>query len=95
MNEIHSKMSCIGAPEEKLEVSSMWEQHQPEHQQLVDQASGGVEIWRIEDDSMVPVEKNQYGQFFSGDCYVILYTHLVYGKENYIVYYWLGQVSTT
>ena len=66
---------------------------QREPQQLVDDGTGQVEIWRIEDFEMVPLEKGMYGQFFGGDSYVILYTYLVNGKENYIVYFWLGQVS--
>lgn len=46
------------------------------------------QVWRIVDFDMVPVERNQIGQFFGGDCYVILYTYKVQNKENYIVYYW-------
>jgi len=30
--------------------------------------------------------------FYAGDCYVILYTYEVNGRENYIIYYW--QVRT-
>ena len=43
---------------------------------------------------MQPLDKKVYGQFFGGDSYVILYTYLVNGKENYIIYFWLGQEST-
>lgn len=42
---------------------------------------------------MAPLEPKLYGQFFGGDSYVILYTYLVNGKENYIIYFWQGQVS--
>lgn len=35
--------------------------------------------------------KEKYGQFYGGDCYVMLYTYLVGDKEHYIVYFW--QVS--
>lgn len=75
-------------------MSSMQTKGQRGAQILVDDGTGTVEIWRIEDFEMVPLDKSLYGQFFGGDSYVILYTYLVNGKENYIVYFWLGQVSS-
>ncbi|XP_072034821.1 advillin-like [Amphiura filiformis] len=62
---------------------------------LADDGSGKVEIWRIEDFDKVPVEKSMYGQFFGGDSYIILYTYEVRGKEKHIIYFWLGNKSTT
>ena len=41
---------------------------------------------------MAPVDPKMYGQFFGGDSYVILYTYVVNRKENYIIYFWQGQV---
>ena len=70
----------------------MHEKGSRESQTLVDDGSGKVEIWRIEDFDMVPLEPGLYGQFFGGDSYVILYTYLLNGKENYIVYFWQGAV---
>lgn len=81
-------------PQEKFDVSAMQKKGRREEQVLVDDGTGKVEIWRIEDFEMQPLEKGLYGQFFGGDSYVILYTYLVNGKENYIVYFWLGQVTT-
>lgn len=49
-------------------------------------------MWRIEDFEMAPVDPKMYGQFFGGDSYVILYTYLINNKENYIIYFWQGQV---
>lgn len=34
----------------------------------------GLQIWRIEQMQLVPVPKNVYGSFFTGDCYVLLKT---------------------
>ncbi|XP_012935427.1 advillin [Aplysia californica] len=62
--------------------------------QMVDDGSGKVEIWRIQDFEMVPLEKIHYGEFYGGDCYVILYTYSVQGREAYLIYYWLGSKST-
>ena len=45
----------------------------------------------MENFDLVPLDQKYIGQFFAGDCYVILYTYQVNGRDNYIVYYW--QVS--
>ena len=66
-----------------------------EAQHLVDDGSGTVKVWRIEDFEMVPQEQGLYGQFFGGDSYVILYTYLINSKEKYIIYFWHGQVRVT
>lgn len=63
-----------------------------ESQHLVDNGSGTLQIWRIEDFELAPVDPKMYGQFFGGDSYVVFYTYLVNGKENYIIYFWQGQV---
>ncbi len=42
---------------------------------------------------LVPVE--QYGQFFGGDCYILLYSYMVKNREEHLIYYWLGGSSTT
>ena len=65
-----------------------------EAQGMVDDGNGQVKVWRIEDFEMVPCDESLYGQFFGGDSYVILYTYEVNGKENYLIYFWLGQVSS-
>ncbi len=70
----------------------MHEKGSRESQTLVDDGSGNVQIWRIEDFDMVALEPSLYGQFFGGDSYVILYTYLLNGKESYIVYFWQGAV---
>lgn len=43
---------------------------------------------------MVPVKKENYGEFYAGDCYIILYTYLYKNKDEYIIYFWQGQQST-
>ncbi|XP_077969403.1 gelsolin-like isoform X1 [Styela clava] len=60
---------------------------------MVDDGTGKLEIWRVED-SLKPVDKSKYGIFFSGDCYVMLYTYKVGRKEEYIIYFWQGSHAT-
>uniref|UniRef100_A0A8C8SR12 Villin like n=1 Tax=Pelusios castaneus TaxID=367368 RepID=A0A8C8SR12_9SAUR len=60
-------------------------------QRMVDDASGKVEVWRIEDLQMQPVNPRTYGQFYGGDCYLVLYTYLKSGRPHYIIYMWQGR----
>ena len=74
----------------RFDVKKLHEKGSRESQTLVDDGSGKVEIWRIEDFEMVPLEEKLYGQFFGGDSYVILYT---YKRQSSIIYFWQGQVQ--
>uniref|UniRef100_A0A0A9ALJ5 Gelsolin-like domain-containing protein n=1 Tax=Arundo donax TaxID=35708 RepID=A0A0A9ALJ5_ARUDO len=59
------------------------------------QAAGqkdGLEIWRIEKLQAVPVPKESYGKFFTGDSYIILkITALKNGSFRHDIHYWLGK----
>ncbi|XP_067824462.1 advillin [Heptranchias perlo] len=59
-------------------------------QRMVDDASGKVEVWRIEDNEPVPVDPKTYGQFYGGDCYLVLYTYTKTNRPAYILYMWQG-----
>ncbi|XP_044526108.1 villin-like protein isoform X2 [Gracilinanus agilis] len=68
-------------------------QGQPElaaRQRMVDDGSGKMEVWRIEDLHKKPVDPKKYGQFHGGDCYLVLYTYQKAGRPQYIIYLWQG-----
>lgn len=65
-----------------------------ETQSLADDGNGTIEIWRVENFEMVAVPKEQYGHFFSGDSYVLLYTYFLNSKKMYIIYFWQGLKSS-
>ncbi|KAG0721754.1 Advillin [Chionoecetes opilio] len=58
--------------------------------QMVDDGKGQKEVWRIKNFNLIPVPENQYGEFFMGDCYIVLYAYLEGAAERYILYYWIG-----
>lgn len=58
--------------------------------QMVDDGSGQKEVWRIKNFDLIPVPEEQYGEFFMGDCYIVLYAYLHGSSEHYILYYWIG-----
>uniref|UniRef100_A0A673XEG1 Macrophage-capping protein n=1 Tax=Salmo trutta TaxID=8032 RepID=A0A673XEG1_SALTR len=48
---------------------------------MVDDGSGKVQVWRVENGAQVPVDPSSYGQFYGGDCYLVLYSYRL-GKQN-------------
>ncbi|XP_058665366.1 villin-1 [Ammospiza caudacuta] len=63
-------------------------------QKMVDDGSGEVEVWRVENNELVPVEKKWLGHFYGGDCYLVLYTYYVGPKVNRIIYIWQGRQAS-
>ncbi|XP_039762890.1 gelsolin-like isoform X2 [Pararge aegeria] len=53
----------------------------------------GLEIWRVEDFEPVAVPPNQYGNFYSGDSYIVLRT---IGKStlSWDIHFWLGSKTS-
>ena len=75
-------------------ASSLTTKGTREAQTLVDDGQGKIEIWRVENFEMAAVPKEQYGHFFAGDSYVLLYTYIKNSKELHIIYFWQGLQSS-
>ncbi|KAF7203845.1 scinderin like a [Nothobranchius furzeri] len=58
---------------------------------MVDDGSGKVKIWRVEGGDKAPVDPSSYGQFYGGDCYLVLYTYNDGGRQKHIIYTWQGK----
>ncbi|KAM9333828.1 advillin [Pholidichthys leucotaenia] len=63
-------------------------------QRMVDDGSGDVKMWRIEKLELAEVNPKTYGQFYGGDCYLVLYTYQKAGQLQYILYMWQGRHAT-
>ena len=83
-------------PDPALSLPAHWSppRAQPSRRSMVDDGSGKVEVWRIEDFADVVVPLNMHGQFFAGDSYIVQYTYFEGNKESYILYFWLGSKSS-
>lgn len=52
------------------------------------------QVWRINGSAKTPVPTEDIGKFYSGDCYIVLYTyHSHERKEDYYLCYWIGKDS--
>ena len=58
---------------------------------MPDDGGGSCQIWRIDDFKKYPVPELLYGQFFSGESYIVLYKYFQRNKDNFIIYYFQGR----
>ncbi|CAL4914462.1 unnamed protein product [Urochloa decumbens] len=58
------------------------------------EAGGKLEVWCINGNAKTALPKEELGKFYSGDCYVVLYTyHSGDKKEEFYLTYWIGKRS--
>eukprot|EP00911_Craspedida_sp_UC1_P001139 UC1_evm4s858 len=58
----------------------------------------GIQIWRIEDFKVVDWPKERYGEFYSGDSYIVLHTYKKKPsspKVSFDIYFWLGKNTSS
>ncbi|KAL8258625.1 hypothetical protein R6Q59_026578 [Mikania micrantha] len=59
------------------------------------EANGKLEVWSIDGGAKNPVASEDIGKFYSGDCYIVLYSyHSREKKEDFYLCYWIGKDST-
>ena len=56
---------------------------------MIDDGKSAKEIYRVDNFDLVEVPEEDYGKFYSGDCYVVLYAYTANNRDNYIIYFWL------
>uniref|UniRef100_A0A2K6P3F9 Villin like n=1 Tax=Rhinopithecus roxellana TaxID=61622 RepID=A0A2K6P3F9_RHIRO len=79
----------------KLDVSKLHTQPELAAQlRMVDDGSGKVEVWCMEDLHRQPVDSKHHGQLCAGNCYLVLYTYQRLGRVQYILYLWQGHQAT-
>ncbi|KAK2362553.1 villin [Trifolium repens] len=58
------------------------------------EGGGKLEVWIINGSAKTPLPKEDIGKFYSGDCYIVLYTyHSGERKEDYFLCSWFGKDS--
>uniref|UniRef100_A0A7N8X2C1 Advillin n=1 Tax=Mastacembelus armatus TaxID=205130 RepID=A0A7N8X2C1_9TELE len=89
LGKVNTRGKVAHVTQEKFDASLMHVMPDIAAQErMVDNGTGQVEVWRIEDLEPVPVDPEWYGYFYGGDCYLILYTYLVNSKKCYLLYIW-------
>ncbi|CAL9175775.1 unnamed protein product [Musa hybrid cultivar] len=58
------------------------------------EGGGKLEVWRINGSAKNPLPREEIGKFYSGDCYIVLYTYRSgEKKEDYLLTCWMGKDS--
>nr|XP_018681618.1 PREDICTED: villin-3-like [Musa acuminata subsp. malaccensis] len=58
------------------------------------EGGGKLEVWRINGSAKNPLPREEIGRFYSGDCYIVLYTYRSgEKKEDYLLTCWMGKDS--
>ncbi|XP_008066526.1 villin-like protein [Carlito syrichta] len=79
----------------KLDVGKLHSQPELAAQlRMVDDGSGKVEVWCIQDSHRQPVDPKRHGQLCAGHCYLVLYTYQKLGHIQYLLYLWQGHRAT-
>lgn len=47
----------------------------------------------MNDFKKVPIDSSQYGHFYCGESYIILYTYIWKNKDCHLIYFWQGRSS--
>jgi len=77
-----------------VDIQAMVARTQQE-ERIVDDGSGSLQVWRIEEFAKVPVPQEKYGQFYGGDSYILLYSYKDSRRQDqHIIYFWLGKTSS-
>ncbi|KAM4740369.1 advillin [Anableps anableps] len=95
LGKVNTRGKIAHITQEKFDASLMHSMPDVAAQErMVDNGGGQVEVWRVEDLELAPVDPKGYGYFYGGDCYLILYTYLVNNKKCYLLYIWQGRHAT-
>ncbi|KAM4581996.1 advillin [Fundulus diaphanus] len=95
LGKVNTRGKIAHITQEKFDASLMHSMPEVAAQErMVDNGGGQVEVWRVEDLELAPVDPAGYGYFYGGDCYLILYTYLVNNKKCYLLYMWQGRHAT-
>jgi len=91
INIADTNMALFGSPVEK-EIKKHAAEGEPAWKKIP--KTPGVLVWRVEKFKIVEWPKERYGQFYSGDSYIVLHTYKKDDKILYNVHFWLGEHTT-
>jgi len=91
INIADTNMALFGSPVEK-EIKKNAANGEPAWKTVP--KTPGTLVWRIEKFKIVAWPKERYGQFYSGDSYIVLHTYKKDDKILYNVHFWLGENTT-
>ena len=90
MGRTYSQNSVAKTLPTKFDASTLHKNHQiAADSQMVDDGRGFKEVWYVQKFDIYKMDESRYGEFHSGDCYIVHYKYMVEEKEKHILYYWI------
>ncbi|RWS24426.1 villin-1-like protein [Leptotrombidium deliense] len=84
MNEIAKQMA-----DKKVDFDSLHKnQSLAAKMQLIDNGDGEKKVYRVKGFDVINVDTADYGTFYSGDCYIVVYKPK--RRSDVLIYYWIG-----
>lgn len=78
----------------EIVVKELFERKKPViSEELPDDGKGKKTVWIVYSTGKVEYPSDMYGQFFSGNSFIILYTYRkpMSANDSHIIYYWQGR----
>ncbi|XP_076464098.1 advillin-like [Babylonia areolata] len=99
LGQVHTGQKVAKQSNEKFETTSLHgKKAAPKKEEnMVDDGSGKKQVWRVESGDLVAQPEAMHGTFYTGDCYLVLYTYTkgTSRVEHYLLYFWQGAKSST
>ena len=55
---------------------------------------GSLQVWRVANFRKVPLDEGSFGEFYAGDCYIVLFKYIEANKEEVTLYHWHGRLCS-
>ncbi|KAK0418524.1 hypothetical protein QR680_013613 [Steinernema hermaphroditum] len=98
VKEAQDEMECLPGSKPLSWKDRMDQQPRLDYSDLFDEDVGtyeGMWVWEIENFYPSIMDEMFHGNFYEGDCYIILKTFKdEYGNPDHAIYYWIGEHST-
>ncbi|XP_076312885.1 villin-1-like isoform X2 [Tachypleus tridentatus] len=96
LGKTHNVGKIAKTVQTKFDASTLHENtHLAAKEQMVDDGTGDKKVYRVENFDLYAIEEKDYGKFYSGDCYVVVYRYNEGSRERCLIYYWLGLKSSS
>ena len=86
----HSSNSVAKTVQARFDASILHANHQlAAESQMFDDGKDFKEIWFVQNFNLTKMNETKFGEFHSGDCYIVHYQYKINNTEKHILYYWI------
>lgn len=94
MYKQHESLNKKRVVETTFNPETMLYDHRVEEEIESPDGDGELKIWVIKDKTKVQIAEEEFGHFYSGNCYIIVYEYKKRNALRYIIWTWQGKTSS-